>query len=229
MKQEFESAQYDRIYSEGGAEKIYEVPYRHSGYYPLFRAVARALKARGTQSLLEVGCGSGGLAHLLSEQGGLRYRGFDFSPVAVDRARIRLGQSDFFFVGDARKPESYTGEYDTIVCTEVLEHIEADLEVVAGWRPGTAVVCSVPNFDADNHVRHFRSENEVRKRYGELLDIESVVRVKKPFLSDISWGSYARALRWNRYRPARLAAILGFASFDELGGWFVFSGRRKAV
>ena len=229
MKQEFESGQYDRIYAEGGAERIYDVPYRHSGYYPLFRQVARALKARRVQTVLEVGCGSGGLAHLLHDQGGVRYRGFDFSPVAVDRARTRFGQSELFFVSDARSAESYVGEYDAIVCTEVLEHVEADLEVVARWQPGINCVCSVPNFDADNHVRFFRSEAEVRDRYGKLIDIDSVVRVKKPFLSDISLGSYARALRWNRYRPARLAAILGLASFDDLGGWFVFSGRRRAA
>jgi len=227
MKQEFESGQYDQIYAEGGAEHIYEVPYRHSGYYPLFKQVARELKVRHVKALLEVGCGSGGLAHLLKDRGGVRYRGFDFSAVAVDRARERLGQVDPFFVGDARNAESYAGEFDTIVCTEVLEHIEADLEVVSRWRPGITCVCSVPNFDADNHVRFFRSEAEVVARYGKLIDIDSVVRVKKPFLSDISIGSYARALRWNRYRPARLAAILGLASFDELGGWFVFSGRRR--
>ena len=229
MNQEFESGQYDRIYAEGGAQKIYELPYRHSGYYPLFREVSRTLKAREAKAVLEVGCGTGGLAHLLADEGRVRYRGFDFSPVAVDRARIRVGQQELFFVGDARKPESYAGLFDTIVCTEVLEHIDADTEVVGSWAPGIACVCSVPNFDADNHVRFFRSENEVRQRYSDQLDIERIVRVKKPFLGDISWGSYARALRWNRYRPSRLASIVGLSSFDEAGGWFVFSGRRKGA
>jgi len=229
MSKEYESNQYDQIYAEGGAQKIYELPYRHSGYFPLFREVARTLKSRGSGEVLEVGCGTGGLAHMLAEEGLVRYRGFDFSAVAVERARARVGRDDLFFVGDARKPESYAGQFDTIVCTEVLEHIDVDLEVVGSWAGGTAYVCSVPNFDADNHVRFFRSEEEVRQRYGELLDIEKIVRVKKPFLGDISLRSNARALLWNRYRPSRLLAIVGLSSFNDAGGWFVFSGRRKGA
>jgi len=229
MSEEYQSSEYDRIYADGGTQKIYDLHYRDSGYYPLFREVARTLRRRGANAILEVGCGTGGLAHLLSDEAAVKYRGFDFSPVAVDRARARLGKSELFFVGDARKPESYSGVFDTIVCTEVLEHIEADTEVVGSWAPGISCICSVPNFDADNHVRYFREEGEVRQRYGELLDIQSVVRVKKPFLGDISWASYARALRWNRYRPSRLAAIVGLSSFNDAGGWFVFSGNRRGI
>ena len=91
MNQEFESNQYDRIYAEGGTQKIYDLPYRHSGYYPLFREVARTLRARGTKAVLEVGCGTGGLAHLLQDEGRVKYRGFDFSSVAVERVGARLG------------------------------------------------------------------------------------------------------------------------------------------
>ena len=229
MNQEFQSEQYDQIYADGGAQKIYELPYQNSGYYPLFWQVARRLKEGGAGSVLEVGCGTGGLAYLLQQRSQIRYRGFDFSPVAVERARARLGQPGKFFVGDARRADRYGGEYDTIVYTEVLEHIDADLEVVGSWTPGVACICSVPNFDAGNRVRHFRSAEQVRERYGALLDIERIVQVKKPYLGDISWPSYLRALRWNRYRPARLAAIIGWRSFDDAGGWSVFSGRRRKV
>ena len=227
---EFASEQYDEIYAAGGAERIYDVPYRQSGYYPLFKRVQRILKRQKIRSVLEVGCGTGGLAHLLKDRSpAIVYRGFDFSPVAVQRAAARLGEPGWFFVGDARARESYPGEFDTIVCTEVLEHIEADLEVIAQWTPGVHCVCSVPNFDADNHVRHFASEEEVRRRYGELIAIEQIVKVKKPFLSDLSLRSRAQALLWNRYRPRRLLAILGLVSFEALGGWYVFTGRRTRI
>lgn len=226
---QFESDQYDRIYATGGAEHIYELPYQHSGYFPLFREVQRTLRQRGVRSVLEVGCGTGGFANLLRDrQPDVSYRGFDFSPVAVQRAATRLGRSDLFFVGDARVDASYGTATDAVVCTEVLEHIEADLEVVRRWAPGVYCVCSVPNFDADNHVRHFKSEDEVQQRYAALIDIEHIVKIKKPFLPDLSWRTRWRALLWNRYRPQRLFAILGIASFQSLGGWYIFSGRRKA-
>ena len=83
-KVEFDSNQYDEIYASGGVEKIYEIPYHNSGYYPLFRKVHSVLTKSCIPSVLEVGCGTGGFAHLLAERSpGLRYRGFDFSGVAV--------------------------------------------------------------------------------------------------------------------------------------------------
>lgn len=228
---EFASGQYDQIYASGGAELVYELPYQHSGYYPLFKQVHRTLKRQGgVRSILEVGCGTGGLAHLLTNrEPTIAYRGFDFSPVAVQRASARLARPELFFVGDARRKESYSGNAEAIVCTEVLEHIDADLEVVVQWAPGAYCVCSVPNFDADNHVRYFTSEEEVRQRYGSLIDIERIAKVKKPFLTNLSASSRVRALLWNRYRPRRLLAILGLGSFQTLGGWFVFSGRRTSM
>lgn len=229
MSKEYVSEQYDKIYSTGGYEGVYDLPYWHSNYLPLFTEVHRLLTQRGCRSVLEVGCGTGAFAHLLRDKSpAVRYRGFDFSPVAVGRSAARLGTTDSFFVADARREESYAGQWDAIVCTEVLEHIDADLEVVARWRRDMYCVCSVPNFDADNHVRFFRHEDEIKQRYGDLIEIERVHRITKPFLSDTSPRNTARHLWWNRYRPARALAILGLASFDDLGGWFVFSGKRKA-
>lgn len=228
MSKEFRSEQYDDIYASGGVGGIYDLPYRHSAYYPLFRAVHQELLRHRAKSVLEVGCGSGAFAHLLRERSpDVQYRGFDFSSTAVQRAAKRLGSVEHFFVGDARSAISYSNPTDAIVCTEVLEHIDADVEVISQWWPGARCVCSVPNFDADNHVRFFRSEDEVTARYGELIDIDRVVRINKPFLPDISLRNTLRHLWWNRTRLRRAMAIMGWSSFDDLGGWFVFSGRRK--
>ncbi len=227
MAIEWESDKYDAVYATGGAELVYDLPYRRSGYYPLFKAVLQTLRSHGSRSILEVGCGTGGFAHLwFDTDAALKYRGFDFSPVAVERAMKRTRRPEVFFVGDARKPSSYSGEFDTIVCTEVLEHIDADLEVIEQWTEGSFCVCSVPNFPAENHVRVFSSDDQIRERYGALIDISKIFKVKKPYLFDLSWRNYLRELRWNRYRPARLARILGLAPFEKAGGWYVFAGTR---
>ena len=219
---------YDSIYADGGYQGVYDLPYRHSSYFPLFKQVLQTLVRRGVKSVLEVGCGTGGFAHLVMDKSRLSYHGFDFSPMAVKKATARTGRADAFYVGDATAHSSYEKfEYDCIVCTEVLEHIKQDLEAIEQWKAGTYCVCSVPNFDSETHERFFRSEDEVRARYGKLIDIQDVVRVKKPVLSDISTSNVLRALRWNRYRPKRLLGILGLGSFDAVGGWFVFSGARR--
>jgi hypothetical protein len=138
-----------------------------------------------------------------------------------------LQRSEGFWVGDARQPQNYEGSFDAVVCTEVLEHIEADREVVALWPKGVHCICSIPNFEADTHVRVFGSEQQVQERYGDLIEISTIRRIKKPYLFDLSWQSYWRELRWNRYRPERLRKILGFESFERGGGWFLFTGRRQ--
>jgi 2-polyprenyl-3-methyl-5-hydroxy-6-metoxy-1,4-benzoquinol methylase len=224
---EYAKEEYDRLFADGGYEGTYHLPYRRSAYYPLLRRVLTEVQRHDGREVLEVGCGTGAFAHMLMERSELKYRGFDFSAVAVDGAKARTGRAAAFFVGDATQLESYSVEYDTIVCTEVLEHVQRDLEVVGNWKPGALCVFSVPNFGAENHVRFFREADEVRTRYGDLIDVNTIVRIKKPELSDISLRSYIRALRWNRYRPRRLAAILGLTSFHEAGGWFLMVGRRK--
>ena len=215
------------MFAAGGQDGVYELPYRHSSYYPLFRGVLGEVLRTRARSVLEVGCGTGGFAHLLMDRTAAAYAGFDFSEVAVAKARHRTGKAECFFVGDATSASSYRHPYDTIVCTEVLEHVENDLGAIDNWRPGSNCICSVPNFDAESHVRFFRDEDQVRERYGGRISIERLVRMRKPVLSDISWRSYARALRWYRYRPRQLMAVLGLGSFDSLGGWFLFSGRKR--
>jgi SAM-dependent methyltransferase len=164
---------------------------------------------------------------MLSETTRIRYRGFDFSPVAVERARARLVGSQDFFVSDARLLESYAVAAEAIVCTEVLEHIQDDLDVIQHWPKGSYCICSVPNFDADNHVRFFRNAEQVRARYGSLLQIDTIDQIKKPVIDDLSPAHFWRAVRWNRYRPRRLAELFGFGSFEQIGGWFIFCGRRN--
>jgi len=222
-------ATYDAMFESGGDAGVFELPYRRSPYYPMFRAVRDTLKRHAPQRVLEVGCGTGPLAHMLMQSMSVGYRGFDFSPVAVEKARRRTGRHDEFFVGDATAAATYKGmPYDAIVCTEVLEHIESDLLAISHWAPGTMCVCSVPNYDADTHVRHFRSVDEVTRRYGGLIEIESVDKLRKPFLNDLSFASWLQAVKWNRYRPQRLLWLMGVSSFDRDGGWYIFSGRRRA-
>jgi len=217
---------YDRMFANGGYGGAFQLPYRHSWYYPMYKEVFKAVKAAGARHLLEVGCGTGGFAHLLFEHSNIDYCGFDFSPEAVSQARARTSREDSFFVGDATVADSYARDYDTIACTEVLEHIEADRTAISLWKSGATCICSVPNFDSTVHVRFFRHEDEVRERYGDLIDITGIARVRKPWLPDISLRNRLRHLIWNRYQPRRLLYLLGLTSFDN-GGWFVFTGTRR--
>src|SRR5882762_7172620 len=128
---------YDSLHTGG---------YDGARYLPLFRKVVQNIRDRGSRSLLEVGCGSGFLAEMLLREHAGVYRGFDFSTVAIRNAGYRTGRPELFCVGDALDARSYACDYDTILCTEVLEHVDADLSVIRLWRDGTWCVCTVPNF-----------------------------------------------------------------------------------
>jgi SAM-dependent methyltransferase len=195
-------------------------------YDRLFRKIVTNLRDHGTRSVLEVGCGSGFMAKMILQEYQGAYRGFDFSAEAVQNAGLRTGRPELFFVGDALDGRSYAGDYDTIVCTEVLEHIDGDLEVISLWRDGTWCVCSVPNFDYAGHVRHFSSPDEVLARYRRSIDIEAVVKIPRPIVPDRRIGTYLRNLRWSRDNPSEFLGFLGIQTFSRLGGWFLFFGTK---
>ena len=165
-KTQFGTEYYDQLYLTG--DRTYERPLT-SPYYRLYRKVIELIRRERLSSVLEVGCGSGVLAEMLIADG-VCYDGFDLSPIAVGKAQRRNPEGRFF-VADAADPMPYQLSYDGLVCCEVLEHIDGDLTAIEHWKSGTICVCSVPNFDYESHVRFFRSEEEIGRRYGGLLDI----------------------------------------------------------
>lgn len=225
--QEAPSQYYDAFYT---GDSAYNEHYTQSIYHPLFRMVVRDLRRIAPARVLEVGSGSGMLAHMIFDVlPQIQYRGFDFSSVGVARAGARTGRPDAFHVADARSPDAYRTEYDAVICTEVLEHIEDDLSVISNWRAGATCICSVPNFlYQDQHVRAFRREAEVVARYGALLEISAIRRVAKPLIQSDGLAGYLRRLRWSRNDPRKLMGLLGINRFDNLAGWFVFCGRRRS-
>jgi len=240
MGHEAPRSKYDELHRQA---PIYQPGTGRSFYTPMYERVAAEVRKRRIKSVLEVGCGGGAVAELILKDSDAAYRGFDFSSVGVQNARARTarlqghngssasysvdgGAHDRFFVGDALDPESYASDYDGIVCTEVLEHIVRDLDVVAMWRPGTQCICSVPNFDYDTHVRHFRREEEVRERYGSLIDIDLIARVPRPLFTGKTFRQYLNQLRWARVEPKKFLGLLGINQFEWYYGWFVFAGRR---
>ena len=168
---------YDQLYS---SVAVYHCPYYESHYYFLWAVIADLLRRAGTRRVLEIGCGPGQLAALLVQQGVQEYVGLDFSPAAIDLARKNVPQGRFV-VGDARCPDIFRGtNYDALICTEVLEHIEDDLQVVSQFGVGKRCLCSVPNFPYDGHVRHFQDAPEVTARYSRFFDGFDVATFASP-------------------------------------------------
>ena len=222
-KPEVPSTVYEEMYAHD--DRTYEHP-QSSPYYPLFVAAVKAVLASGGRSVLEVGCGSGTLAQMVIKQG-LEYRGFDYAHTGVEKARRRNPGANFAW-GDATTAAPYAQPYDTILCCEVLEHVDRDLDVIRQWQPGSKVVCSVPNYDYESHVRFFRTEEEVRRRYEDLISFSSIKRLAKSQSAGLTAREYLRRVRWARQDGwRRVLGVLGINAFDWSGGWFIFTGTRR--
>jgi len=175
--QAYGSDWYDRAYT---AIETYHVAYEKSPYYSIWTVIVDRIRQNGLRRVLEIGCGPGQLAALLLDQGVEHYTGLDFSPVAISIARNTVPRGRFV-VDDACTSTLYVDiEYDVIVCTEVLEHIDDDLSVVTHFRPGVRCLCTVPNFPYESHVRHFRDVDEVVRRYSAFFDDFDVATIKGP-------------------------------------------------
>lgn len=139
--------------------------YTESEYYFLWSVIADRIQTAGTKSILEIGCGTGQFAALIRDKIGCKYVGFDFSHKRVNSAR-RAHPDLSFIQQDAFETDLFTAcDYDTVVCTEFLEHVERDTVVLGKIRKGTWFYGTVPNFPFTSHVRHFNDENAVRLRY----------------------------------------------------------------
>ena len=109
--------------------------------------------------ILDVGCGSG---HLLMEAKKLfpaaRLQGVDFSPEANRLARqISPGLS--FDILSIFELEKLGRQFDLVLCTEVLEHLEeadrAMKKLLAISHPGATLVITVPQGRKDTFAGHF--------------------------------------------------------------------------
>jgi SAM-dependent methyltransferase len=171
---------------------------------------------------LDVGCGSGRLATALAAAG-FRVDGVDVEERVIElgqRIVARRGLDVRLYAGDIRDPQHpvAAGNYDVVVCAEVLEHVAGWRELLARCgellRPAGLLVVSVPRdprqFSAldeyAGHLRRFRDEEliaELREGYEQL----TVRRLGWPAMRSIVWV-YTRWLALSGRSHARQSQAL---------------------
>lgn len=134
-------------------ETAYKQHYEAEGRHWWFQgrwSVVRALLARTTlpprPRILDAGCGTGGNLERYAELGDAT--GVDPSPDAVGFCRAR-GIESVHQAGLEQLPFA-DGEFDLIVATDVVEHIEAEQQALRELRrvaaPGGALLLTVPAY-----------------------------------------------------------------------------------
>lgn len=126
----------------------------------MYRRVARRI---GPGRVLDVGCGPGYLfLNLPSHHGGLY--GIDLGKFDVYRTKNWIEEGNFA-IADGRQIPYRSDTFDYVVCTEVLEHLPADMgdriveECYRVLRPGGVALFTVPNgsgIAGRSHHQHLR-------------------------------------------------------------------------
>ena len=104
------------------------------------------------------------------------YSWSDFSEPIITAARKKLvGHKVLFSTFDIDKDYKYFdwAFYDAFICVS-LEHLENDKEILKLIPAGKKVYLSVPNIDAPDHIRVLSTDEQIKERYGDILDIKHI-------------------------------------------------------
>jgi 2-polyprenyl-3-methyl-5-hydroxy-6-metoxy-1,4-benzoquinol methylase len=167
-----------------------------SDYYSVARTDLVSLLPNPVGRVLDVGCGTGATGELLRARGPERLVGVEISPDAAEVARrtfdeVRTGSAEEVLA-------ELDGQFDTILCYDVLEHLVDPWSVLAQLArlspPGGRLHVSTPN------ARH--------------LSLMYDVMVRGTF-GYTSWGHRDDThLRW--FTPRDLETAIREAGFDVL-------------
>jgi len=124
--------------------------HRHTRYHDFF-----VHRIKPGERVLDVGCGIGALTFDVARRAGASLVGIDFSLANITTARTKYCHEQIVYVvGDALK-SPLKGPFDTIILSNVLEHVEARKDFLRGimeaMRPARLLL-RVPVFERDWRV-----------------------------------------------------------------------------
>lgn len=155
---------------------IFKNDYDTSRYNEIYEKIKQCVGLG--QSVLDIGCGVGDLCAYFKN-----YMGFDFSCVAIDKAKnkhllgrdvIKIdGTLKAFWQGDVYDKRSYKSA-DWYIATEVFEHVD-DMKLLDNIDSGQHIIFAVPSFPDPAHIRLYTKEM-VEERYKDILEIVKIYR-----------------------------------------------------
>jgi len=185
---ERDAAWYDDAFTDS---RLYNQEPKNAMWYMTWLSLLEFVKS--TDKILDLGCGPGHLAQLLTPDKCKCYTGVDFSETALMQARIANADHHaalFLNHNLLDLPAHLFGGVDIVILSEVLEHIEDDFAVLKQIPTGMRLAISVPNTNADSHVRLFNTAQDIYDRYGTIMRIP----MEPIFIQKIWWVFGARML-----------------------------------
>jgi 2-polyprenyl-3-methyl-5-hydroxy-6-metoxy-1,4-benzoquinol methylase len=195
-------------------EENYTVEYAHDVQHRrLVQYVVKALEARPTATVADLGCGEG--LNLLAvcrqaSREGVRYIGVDLNRAALQRAANRIAYRGYrnveLLAGDVLDTGLPAASADVVLSSEVIEHLRDPQRLLREiWRvlaPGGTAIITTPNLS--NYPR----------RIGNLAD-----RFLRGRLRDRAYAGMADRAEGTGFTPDEAAGILGHVSEKPARIW----------
>jgi 2-polyprenyl-3-methyl-5-hydroxy-6-metoxy-1,4-benzoquinol methylase len=179
MGQELSKHWYNEVFDQGGSEGMYFLNYRETPWYPVWTRIIEILKENNSTKILDIGCGPGQFAHcVLDSITNIEYTGIDFSSSAILSATM-IDLPATFIEADALLFDYSNIEYNVVISTEFLEHVNGDKEILSQIASGTLIIATLPNMDSAGHVRFLSKDNEaavseIVNRYSDICTILNI-------------------------------------------------------
>ena len=122
--------------------------------------------------ILEIGCSGGPLIRALNKLGYNDVHGIDISEPAIDLCKLR--EISNTSVMDGSRPDFGDGQFDVVIASDVLEHIEDEEKALCEWnrilKPSGKLIVFVPAFkmlwskhdEANHHYRRYSKSELIR-------------------------------------------------------------------
>lgn len=175
MSIERSSKYYDNIYLD--SEKYEEKP-EESRYHKMWLHVIELIPQ--DVDVVDLGCGTGQFATLFRKYTFGKYKGYDFSKVAIEKANNLELEDCVFQIKDLRKT-NLSKEKGFFISLETFEHLN-DYDLIKKLGLGREIIFTVPDFNDPSHIRYFHSVNQVVERYKNVIQFELVIKVDRWFI-----------------------------------------------
>lgn len=206
-------------------------------HYAKLKEAEKALEIKEGDRILDVGCGSGLLAHFLAKNTGTHVIAVDANPKAIEFARNKYSESNLEFklglLDELQLPENF---FNKIVFLEVIEHIslEQGKKILQTFnnllKPGGRIVISTPNRESlwpfiewgldhlklvpnlgegqHEHLYSGKELEQIGQQAGLILRKTSTINTLAPWVAMFNWKLALRIHKLEMKYIKRLGSIL---------------------
>ncbi len=135
----------------------------------MWLSIIRLLEKK--DKIIELGCGYGELSKMLIYSDFEYIKGYDNNRNKINNCKNNLHDkySDRFILENIYDEDIYNQDYSTVICCDVLDYIEDELEIRENIKSGTKIIFT---------IKKYKNSREIRERYKGLVEFQLIKEEK---------------------------------------------------